>query len=754
MNPPLSAPPFTRREAFWLLLLILIVLATRLPFLMHGLDEWDTANFALSVIHFSVPTHQPHPPGQYNYVRLMQFINLFTGNELFTLTLGSALGSTLALVPYYLALRQVFRPAVALGAAVLTAFTFGFWITSLRMISDPVASLFVYGTVCALLAGLSNARWFVFGMALCGVTLGVKQTSVYFLLPFTVVVNLVVLFRHGVRRPLVGGIVFALAVAAWLLPTVGNSGGWANYAAGCRAMQKENYAMESIIFRLTPEAAQIQGQQNFLQPWGADALAVVMLALAAGGLFPCCRRGLRGLLFGLFGLTVVGYAFFFLYHFNKYYVYYVPFYCALAAAALFAAGDFLARRTHLPRLRHLVPGLAIALITAANVFLTAPLLPKIAHFRAPPQAALEAIRKLPGAGPDPLLLTDDVTTGRQLFYFYLKKKVDLLNRHPDLRDAAAALNAGRKVYFLSPTVFATSPAQAGSVRLVGHYVWRQDLYGPLQGRPDLMQLSLYELSAPLPADYAFRNPAPRPPLLIDGMWVDGWCGPDAKIVLPCDEHGSELVHLEITAPEEFAYHYPYKLFCRFDDGHQANLTFEHAGRSDFMVPLPSHPGVRTVEIQLVAPQTARPSRLDPASGDNRDLSVRVDEVDCVSDAQPLIVRYEEGWYGPETDGTTRWRWADGDGVLTVQLGRTGTLVLDSAVLSSTGGNAVEVSVDGHPAAVAPIPGKGWDPVTYRLPLEAGFHRITLHSRNPGKQPPGDGRTLAICLRDFVPHVEN
>ena len=509
VNLPLLKSPAARREALGLLLLILVVLASRLPFIMRGLDEWDSSNFALSVVRFDVLSHQPHPPGQYFYVRLMQLINLFSGDELFTLSLAGAVCSSLALAPYYLALRQIFRPAVALSAVALTAFTFGYWTTSLRVISDPVACLFVYGVVCSLLIGLTDRRWFWFGMALCGVALGVKQTAVYFLAPFVIAINLAVLVRCGWRRPLLGSALFAVAVAAWLLPTVGNAHGWASYLDACRASQQENYHAESIIFHLSRLGAKIQARQNLIQPWGAAALAGVMLALAAAGLVVCCRRGLRGALFGLFSATVALYCFFFLYRFNKYFVYSLPCYCAFAAAALFALGDWLARRTRLPFLGRWLPGVGVALVTAVNFGLTAPLLPGISRFRAPPQAALEDLLAMPGVEPKPLLFTDDAATSRELLYFHLKNKLDLLNRHPDgLRAAAAALDAGRKIYFLSPLLFGAAVAHSDAIRLLGQYVWRPELYEPLQGRHDLRPTVFFTRS-PLRFRSSTRSPTPQ-----------------------------------------------------------------------------------------------------------------------------------------------------------------------------------------------------------------------------------------------------
>ena len=753
MNLPRAVSPFCRREAFFLGLLIVAVLASRLPFIMHGLDEWDTANFALSLLHFDVLNHQPHPPGQWVYVRLMQAINTFTGNELFTLSLASALCSSLALVPYYFTLRQIFRPAVALGAATVTAFTYGFWVNSLRMISDPVASLFVYGAVCALLAGMTSQRWFLFGMMLCGVALGVKQTALYFLAPFTIALNLLVWHRTGARRPLLGSIVFLVTVATWLSPTVKNCHGWGNYIAACQSMQQENYDAESIIFHLTPAAMQAQWQHNMLQPWGTTVLAAVMLPLVVFGLIRCLRRGWRGMLFGLFGLTVAFYAFFFLYRFNKYYIYYVPVYGAFAAAALFAVGEFLAQRLQRAVLGTLVPASSIALITAVNFYLAAPILPKIAHFRAPPQAALEALRKMPGAGPTPLLLTDDAATTHALTYFHRKKKVNLLILHKDLRKAAAFLNSGRKMYFLSPLTFETTMNQSGGIRLLGRYTWEPMLYDVLQGRPDMRQLSLYEVASPLPAPYSFKDAVSHPPLMQKGMWEDGWCGLNSKFLLPCHEESSDLALLRFTAPGNFGYHYPYRMLYRCAEGKQTALIIKHPGASEFVVPLPARRGTRTIEMQLAAPQTVQPARLDAHLADDRDLAVHLDEVDFVTAAEPLRIHYEEGWYDPETDGKVCWRWTNGNAVLSVLINHPGILVLQGTVSSLSSNDSALVFVDDRQVQVTTVPGQGATSVTWRLPLETGLHHVALRSREPAVQPAGDSRHLALRVQDLQLRLE-
>ncbi len=749
----MSFPRRKSREGLCLLGLLAAVLAVRLPFLMHGLDELDSANFALSVVRFDVLNHQPHPPGQWVYVRLVQALHALAGNELFTLSLASVLGGTLALVPYYLALRQIVRPAEALAAAALTAFAPGVWITSLRMVSDPVASLFVYGTVAALLAGLTCPRWLLGGMALCGVALGTKQTAVYFLAPFVLAVNVAVVRRDGPRRPLLGGLCLVAAVAVWLLPTVGNAQGWDRYVAACRALQLENYRTESLLLHLSATSIQAQWEHDLVQPWGSAVVAALLLPLAALGLLLFLGRGGHGRLFALFGVTVVLYAFCFLYRFNKYWLYSVPVCGAFAAAGLFHVGAALARCWRQPALRGWVPGLVVALVTAANACWTFPLLSAIAHFRAPPQAALESLRKLPGIDPRrPLLLTDDVTVARELIYFGLKGQVELLNLSSDLRAAAAALDAGRKVYLLSPCHFDPPADTPDTFRLLARYVWRTELYAALQGRPDLRELSLYEVSS-LSSCYGFASAVAPPPLLGRGVWPDGWCAADFRFLLPCDETGTSHAVLRFTVPPDAGYRFPYRLTCQVAGGDALGLIADGPGSTDFLVPLPGRPGARVAEVHLLAPQTTRSSQRDPRSTDDRARSVHLDAAACVTPSRPLLLRREKGWYAPPAAGANPWNWTGGDADLSIMANDPGMVVLEADVASCTADNTLEMLVDGRSADLSFPLGAEWSAQRWLVPTTAGVHRVTLRSRNAAVPLPGNDGGVAFRVRNLRARLE-
>ena len=51
------------------------VFATRWPFRSHALFSWDSANYALAMVHIDVAAHRPHPPGYLGYVLAARAIN-------------------------------------------------------------------------------------------------------------------------------------------------------------------------------------------------------------------------------------------------------------------------------------------------------------------------------------------------------------------------------------------------------------------------------------------------------------------------------------------------------------------------------------------------------------------------------------------------------------------------------------------------------------------------------------------------------
>jgi hypothetical protein len=57
--------------------LFLLVIVTRVPFKSDLLYSMDSVNFALALDQYSIPVHQPHPPGYFLYVMLGRLLRPF-----------------------------------------------------------------------------------------------------------------------------------------------------------------------------------------------------------------------------------------------------------------------------------------------------------------------------------------------------------------------------------------------------------------------------------------------------------------------------------------------------------------------------------------------------------------------------------------------------------------------------------------------------------------------------------------------------
>ena len=121
--------------------------------------------------------------------------------------------------------------------------------------------------------------------------------------------------------------------------------------------------------------------------------------------------------------------------------------------------------------------------------------------------------------------------------------------------------------------------------------------------------------------------------------------------------------------------------------------------------------------------------------------------------QAVATKFADGWYPQETAPTGPFRWMSPLGKINVASSRAGTLVIHARMRSIVPDNSVAVLVDDQPAASQSLPGAGWQECLLRVPLTAGAHTLLLRSGLPGVQPPGDNRTLTVCVTGFEAHVE-
>ena len=120
--------------------------------------------------------------------------------------------------------------------------------------------------------------------------------------------------------------------------------------------------------------------------------------------------------------------------------------------------------------------------------------------------------------------------------------------------------------------------------------------------------------------------------------------------------------------------------------------------------------------------------------------------------QPPFTHFTEGWYPEENFPGGAFRWMSRQGNFVVMVNRAGTLALSARLRSIVPDNGVDLLVDGQRVSAVTLPGTDWQTCSWQTPVAAGTHHLVLRSRLPGQQPPGDSRTLTICLTGFEAHL--
>jgi hypothetical protein len=306
--------------------LAVVFLAAHLLFLPPSLEDIDSINFALGVVHFDVATHQPHPPGYPVFIALAKASTsiLRTAHvphpEVRGLAIWSALaGATLAFALYtlFIALGSV-RPGlttarVATCATVVVMICPLFWFTALRPLSDMTglaAAVVSQALIVSMLTGLSSPAALVWGGLIAGLAIGIRSQTA--LLTFPLLVLALILPRSGLsgRNRMAALAAAAVGVLVWGVPLVVASGGLSQYARALGSQAGEDFSGVVMLWTTRTKAAAMDAvMYSFLWPWGsAIAGALVIVAALAGAVRVVWTRP-RAI-----GLLILAYAPYALFH--------------------------------------------------------------------------------------------------------------------------------------------------------------------------------------------------------------------------------------------------------------------------------------------------------------------------------------------------------------------------------------------------------------------------------------------------------
>jgi len=207
-------------------ILTAFIVYTRLKFQAQYLYSWDSISFALSIEHFDMHLHQPHPPGYILYSYTIRLLNQLIGDPNRTMIYMN-IAATIGTCYFLVRLVQVLCKSdlIAAGASALYA-------------SNPVAIF--YGSVAEIYAIegfwvvliayllLSSRKqpnrlpWASAAIAIAG---GFRPTTEVLVLPLFIACC----FSHTKKTLMTAFAVLLIGNLLWFLPLVVKSGGLGRY---------------------------------------------------------------------------------------------------------------------------------------------------------------------------------------------------------------------------------------------------------------------------------------------------------------------------------------------------------------------------------------------------------------------------------------------------------------------------------------------------------------------------------------------
>jgi len=205
------------------ILLLAAALGSRLPLLSTSLDEGDSAIFYNVLTYgYDITWLRPHAPGYPVYLFIGWLLDAAIGNPSLTLKLLSALFGSVAVIPFYLLLRDLTGPRIAVLGSLLFVCNPLTWVFSEVALSDVPSMLFVVLTAWLAYAGRRSNTAFLLACVLLSLAIGVRlqNVSLLVLLAFPMAYRFLALKEKPWRVLALGASLLLLVSLVWFIPTV------------------------------------------------------------------------------------------------------------------------------------------------------------------------------------------------------------------------------------------------------------------------------------------------------------------------------------------------------------------------------------------------------------------------------------------------------------------------------------------------------------------------------------------------------
>ena len=278
-------------------ILVVIGLATRLPFLSMSLDEVDSGNFYNALKYgYDIVNFRPHAPGYPLYVFLGWLLNHIVRDYLTSFTLLSAVLGSLCVVPFHLILKQIVGLKIAFCTSLLFLANPLYWAFSETALADVPAVFFATLSVWLMYKGMTARNYYMAACFVTGLAIGIRQANITFtlLLVFAGVYAYFYLKGDALKQIGLGIALFVTGIALWFLPAIFlGTGGLSEYIEAT-SQQWNNVVSVSDAFNLeSPWVLNLFYRverfflaYHFLYSWtGSDTKSAVTIILVAPWLF-------------------------------------------------------------------------------------------------------------------------------------------------------------------------------------------------------------------------------------------------------------------------------------------------------------------------------------------------------------------------------------------------------------------------------------------------------------------------------------
>jgi hypothetical protein len=269
---------------FFILLLSIIIVFSRLIYKSIYLYEWDSIQFALAIDKIDIVWHQPHPPGYMFYVALIKLAYIFINDHNNAMIASNIFISIATVIVFYKHSFLLLKSYVfAFLSSLLLAFNPNFWFNG-STATIYTAEAFITTANGYLLWRMNpNSKWnLFFSSMLIGLLSGLRPTALLFVFPlwfFTLarkkILNIKTITYHGS--------IILLMSLIWLIPTIMNTQGIANYYNASSSLTGNGHEKlisffgSNVNYLLTNITSYMMWMVQSLSPFGVLFLCLSLL---------------------------------------------------------------------------------------------------------------------------------------------------------------------------------------------------------------------------------------------------------------------------------------------------------------------------------------------------------------------------------------------------------------------------------------------------------------------------------------------